>query len=98
MLNIERPYIQPLRGPAYTESPSLREALKLQIKELLDLGVIRKVHQNEEVEITKPVKVEWKNGKFRMVIDSRDLNTCMVPDRYPIPNIQISITQISQES
>ncbi|MBW0500128.1 hypothetical protein O181_039843 [Austropuccinia psidii MF-1] len=32
-----------------------------------------------------------------MVWDSRALNTYTVPDRYPIPRIQIALTQISQE-
>ncbi|MBW0516863.1 hypothetical protein O181_056578 [Austropuccinia psidii MF-1] len=96
ILNIERPYqpqrpYQPLlRGPAYSASFKSREALKIHIKEPLDLGVIRKVGHNEEVEITTPVIVAWHNGK------SRALNTYTVPDRYPIPKIQIALTQISQ--
>ncbi|MBW0532462.1 hypothetical protein O181_072177 [Austropuccinia psidii MF-1] len=96
-LNIEGPYPTLLRRPAYPENPKSREALEIHIKELLDLGVIRKVGHNEEVEITAPVIVAWHNGKSRMVGDFRALNTCTVPDRYPIPKIQISLTQISQE-
>ncbi|MBW0583547.1 hypothetical protein O181_123262, partial [Austropuccinia psidii MF-1] len=63
---------------------------------LLDLGVIRNVCHNEEVEITTPVIVAWHNGKSRMVGDFRALNTYTVQDRYPIPKIQIVLTQISQ--
>ncbi|MBW0520476.1 hypothetical protein O181_060191 [Austropuccinia psidii MF-1] len=96
ILNIERLYPPLLRRTAYPESPKSREALELYIKELLDLGVIRKVGHNEEVEITTPVIVAWHNGKYRMVGDFRALNTCTVPERYPIPKIQISLTQISQ--
>ncbi|MBW0521241.1 hypothetical protein O181_060956 [Austropuccinia psidii MF-1] len=98
ILNIERPYPPLLRGPAYPASPKSREALEIHIKELLDLGVIRKVGNNEEVEITTPVIVAWNNGKSRMVEDVRAfraLNTYTVPYRYPIPNIQIALTQIS---
>ncbi|MBW0545269.1 hypothetical protein O181_084984 [Austropuccinia psidii MF-1] len=96
ILHIERPY-QPLLGrPAYPESPKSREALEIHIKELLDLGVIRKLGHNEEVEITRPVIVAWHNGKSRMVGDLRALNTYIVPDRYTVPKIQISLTQISQ--
>ncbi|MBW0558084.1 hypothetical protein O181_097799 [Austropuccinia psidii MF-1] len=47
ILNIERPYPPLLRRPAYPESPNSREALQNHIKELLDLGVIRKVGHNE---------------------------------------------------
>ncbi|MBW0574252.1 hypothetical protein O181_113967 [Austropuccinia psidii MF-1] len=96
ILNIERPYPPLLRIPAYPASPRSREALEIHTKELLDLGVIRKVGDNEEVEITTPVIVAWHNGKSRMVGDFRALNTYTVPDRYPIPKIQIALTQISQ--
>ncbi|MBW0543690.1 hypothetical protein O181_083405, partial [Austropuccinia psidii MF-1] len=96
IVNIERPYPPLLRRPAYPESPKSREALEIHIKELLDLGVIRKVVHDEEVEITTPVIVAWHNGKSRMVGEFRDLNTYTVPDRYPIPKIQIALTQISQ--
>ncbi|MBW0568401.1 hypothetical protein O181_108116 [Austropuccinia psidii MF-1] len=95
ILNIERPYPTLLRGPAYPASPKSREALEIHVKELLDIGVIRKVVHNEEVEITTPVIVAWHNGKFRMVGDFRALNTYTVPDRYSIPKIQIYLTQIS---
>ncbi|MBW0543240.1 hypothetical protein O181_082955 [Austropuccinia psidii MF-1] len=96
ILNIERPYPPLLRRPAYPESPKSREALGIHINELLDLGVIRKVGNTEEVGITTPVMVEWHNGKSRMVGDTRALNTYSVPDRYEIPKIQISLTEISQ--
>ncbi|MBW0557367.1 hypothetical protein O181_097082 [Austropuccinia psidii MF-1] len=49
ILNIERPYPPLLRRPAYPASPQSREALEIHVKELLDLGVIRKVGHNEEV-------------------------------------------------
>ncbi|MBW0526898.1 hypothetical protein O181_066613 [Austropuccinia psidii MF-1] len=97
ILNIERPYPPVLRGPAYQANPKSRVDLEIHIKELLDLGVMRKVGNNEEVEITTPLLVAWHNGKSRMVGYFRALNTYTVPDRYPIPKIQIAPTQISQE-
>ncbi|MBW0587335.1 hypothetical protein O181_127050 [Austropuccinia psidii MF-1] len=51
MLNIERPNPPLLRRPAYPASPKSKEALEAHIKELLDLGVIRKARHNEEVKI-----------------------------------------------
>ncbi|MBW0557582.1 hypothetical protein O181_097297 [Austropuccinia psidii MF-1] len=96
ILNIERPYPPLLRRPAYPASPKSREALEIHIEELLDLGVMRKVGHNEEVEITTPRIVAWHNGKSRMVGDFRALETYTVPDRYPIPKIQTAFTQISQ--
>ncbi|MBW0560999.1 hypothetical protein O181_100714 [Austropuccinia psidii MF-1] len=96
ILDIERPYPPLLRRPACPESPKSREALEIHIEDLLDLGLIRKVGHNEEVEITKPVIVAWYNGKLQMVGDFRSLNTYTVPDRYPILKIQTDLTQISQ--
>ncbi|MBW0501624.1 hypothetical protein O181_041339 [Austropuccinia psidii MF-1] len=49
ILNIERTYPPLLRITSYPASPKSREALEIHIKELLDLGVIRKVGHNEEV-------------------------------------------------
>ncbi|MBW0510739.1 hypothetical protein O181_050454 [Austropuccinia psidii MF-1] len=74
ILNIERPYPPLLIRPAYPENLKSREALETNIKELLDLGVIRNVGHNEEVEITTPVIVAWHNGKSRMVGDFRAVN------------------------
>ncbi|MBW0473434.1 hypothetical protein O181_013149 [Austropuccinia psidii MF-1] len=96
ILNFERPYPPLLRRPAYPASPKSREALEIHIKELLNLGVIRKAGHNEEVEVTTTFIVAWHNGKSTMVGDFRALNTYTVPDRYPIPKIQISLTQLSQ--
>ncbi|MBW0559869.1 hypothetical protein O181_099584 [Austropuccinia psidii MF-1] len=95
-LNFERPYPPLLIRPAYPASPKSREALEIHITDLLDLVLIRKLGHNEVVEITTPVIVAWHNGKSKMVGDFRALNTYTVPDRYPIPKIQIAITQISQ--
>ncbi|MBW0546938.1 hypothetical protein O181_086653 [Austropuccinia psidii MF-1] len=97
ILNIERPYPPLLRRTAYPASPKSRKALEIHIKELLDLDVTRKAGHNEELEITKPVIVAWHNGKSRIFGDFRALNTYTVADRYPIPKIQVSLNQISQE-
>ncbi|MBW0506085.1 hypothetical protein O181_045800 [Austropuccinia psidii MF-1] len=92
-LNIERPYPPLLRRPAYPASPRAREALERHIQELIQLGVLRKVGHNEEFYVTTPVIIAWHNDKSRMARDSRALNTYMVPDRYPIPRIQETLTQ-----
>ncbi|MBW0471154.1 hypothetical protein O181_010869 [Austropuccinia psidii MF-1] len=95
-LNIQRPYPPLFRRHAYPASLESIEALEIHIKELVDLGVIRKVGNNEEVEIATPVIVAGNNGKSRMIGDFRALNTYTVPERYPIPQIQIALMQISQ--
>ncbi|MBW0536008.1 hypothetical protein O181_075723 [Austropuccinia psidii MF-1] len=62
----------------------------------MDLGVLRKVRHNEQVEVTTPVIIAWHNGKSRMVGDIRALNTYTIPDRYPITRIHETLTQLSQ--
>ncbi|MBW0578160.1 hypothetical protein O181_117875 [Austropuccinia psidii MF-1] len=62
----------------------------------MDLGVFRKVGHNEQVKVTTPVIITWHNGKSRMVGDIRDLNTHIIPDRYPITRIHETLTQLSE--
>ncbi|MBW0514800.1 hypothetical protein O181_054515 [Austropuccinia psidii MF-1] len=95
-LNIDRPYPPVLRRPAYPASPRAREALEKHIQELIQLSVLRIVGHNEEVEETTPVIIAWNNDKSRMVGYFRELNTYTVPDRYPIPRIQETLTQFSK--
>ncbi|MBW0462144.1 hypothetical protein O181_001859 [Austropuccinia psidii MF-1] len=95
-LNIDRPYPPVLRRPAYPDSPRAREALNKHIKELISFDVIRKVGHDEEVNAKTLVIISWNNDKSRIFGDFRALNTYTVPDRYPIPIIQETLTQLSQ--
>ncbi|MBW0477535.1 hypothetical protein O181_017250 [Austropuccinia psidii MF-1] len=95
-LNIDRPYPPVLRRPAYPASPRSREALEKHIQELIQLGVVRKVGHNEEVEVTTPVIISWHNDKSRMVGDLRARNNYTVPDRYPTARIQETLSQFSK--
>ncbi|MBW0534251.1 hypothetical protein O181_073966 [Austropuccinia psidii MF-1] len=97
MLNAERTYPPLLRRPAYLDSPRAREALETHINELMEMGVLRNVGHNEEVEVTTPVIITWNNDKSRMEGNFRALNTYTIPDRYPIPRINENLTQLSKE-
>ncbi|MBW0535823.1 hypothetical protein O181_075538 [Austropuccinia psidii MF-1] len=96
ILNVEKPYTPVWRRPAYPASPRAREALEVHIKELMDLGVLRKVGHNEQVEVTTPVIIALHHRKSRMVGELRALNTYTIPDRYAIPQIHETLTQLSQ--
>ncbi|MBW0588172.1 hypothetical protein O181_127887 [Austropuccinia psidii MF-1] len=96
MLNVERPYLPLLRRPAYPAIPRARESLESHIDELMKLGVLKNVGHNEEVEVTTPVIITWHNDKSRMVGDFGALNTYNIPDRYPIPRIHETLTQLSK--
>ncbi|MBW0576020.1 hypothetical protein O181_115735 [Austropuccinia psidii MF-1] len=63
----------------------------------MKLGVLKKVGHNEQVEVTTPVIITWHNDKSRMVGDFRAFNTYAIPDRYPIPRIHDTLTQLSKE-
>ncbi|MBW0517921.1 hypothetical protein O181_057636 [Austropuccinia psidii MF-1] len=95
ILNLEKSYPPLLRRPYYPASPRAREALEVHIEELKDLGVLGKVGNNEQVEVTTSFIITWHNGKSRMVGDFRDLNTYTIPHRYPIPRIHKTLTQLS---
>ncbi|MBW0530945.1 hypothetical protein O181_070660 [Austropuccinia psidii MF-1] len=95
-LNIDRPYPPVLRRQAYPASPRARKALGRHIQELIQLGVLRKVGHNEEVEVTTLVIIALQNNKSRMVGDFGALNTYRVPDRYPIARIQETLTKLSK--
>ncbi|MBW0481636.1 hypothetical protein O181_021351 [Austropuccinia psidii MF-1] len=95
-LNIDIPYPPVLRRPASPPSPRAREALEKHIQELIQLGVLRKVGHNEEFAVTTPVIIAWHNYKSRMVGDFRAWNTYKAPDRYQIPRIQQTLTQLSK--
>ncbi|MBW0531520.1 hypothetical protein O181_071235 [Austropuccinia psidii MF-1] len=62
-LNIDRPYPPVLRRPAYPASPRARKALEKHIQELIQLGLLRNIGHNEEVEVTTPVITAWYNDK-----------------------------------
>ncbi|MBW0487293.1 hypothetical protein O181_027008 [Austropuccinia psidii MF-1] len=63
ILNVEKTYPPLLRRPAYPASPRAREALEVHITKLMDLEVLRKVGNNQQVELTTPVITTWHNGK-----------------------------------
>ncbi|MBW0478134.1 hypothetical protein O181_017849 [Austropuccinia psidii MF-1] len=95
-LNIDRLYHPVLRRPAYPANPRAREALEKHIQELIQLDVLRKVGHNEEVGVTTSVIIAWNNDKSRMAGDFESLNTYTVPNRYPIPSLQETLTQLSK--
>ncbi|MBW0522411.1 hypothetical protein O181_062126 [Austropuccinia psidii MF-1] len=94
ILNVEKPYPPLLSRNSSPDCPRAREALEGHIKELMDLGVLRKVKHNEQVEVTTPVIITWHNGKLIIPGIFRALTTYTIPDRYPIPRINEKLTQL----
>ncbi|MBW0526204.1 hypothetical protein O181_065919 [Austropuccinia psidii MF-1] len=96
ILNVEKPYPPLSRRPTDPASQRAREALEVHIEELMDLEILKKVGNNEQVEVTTPVITTWHNGKPRRVGDFRARNTYTIPDRYSIPRIHETLKQLSQ--
>jgi len=81
---MKSPYPPLLRRHPYPSSPKSRAALEQQIKELIELKVVRKVGHNEPVDINTPVLIAWHTENSRMVGDFRALNNYTQADYYPI--------------
>ncbi|MBW0524770.1 hypothetical protein O181_064485 [Austropuccinia psidii MF-1] len=94
--NIDRPYPPVLRRPAYPTTPRARKSWEKYIQELIQLVVLRKVGHHEGGEVKTSVTIAWHNDKSRMVGDFRELNGYTAQDRYPIPIIQETLTQLSK--
>ncbi|MBW0544487.1 hypothetical protein O181_084202 [Austropuccinia psidii MF-1] len=95
-LDVERPYLPMLRRPLYPESLETRKEIEKHINELLEMDVIRKIGNNEIVEITTPVLITWRDGKSRLCGDFRALNNYTKPDRYPIPRIPHALEKLEK--
>ncbi|MBW0517072.1 hypothetical protein O181_056787 [Austropuccinia psidii MF-1] len=95
-LNIDIPYPQVLRRPAYPEISREREAFERHIKELIQHGLLQKVSPHKEVEVMTPVLIARHKDKSRIVGDLRELNTYTVPDRYINCIIQENLIQLSK--
>jgi len=65
--------------------PGMIEEIKQHLKQMLDIGVIRKSHSPYASNI---LPVRKKDGKLRFCIDYRDLNKRTIKDSYAIPRIE----------
>ncbi|MBW0551915.1 hypothetical protein O181_091630 [Austropuccinia psidii MF-1] len=61
----------------------------------MDLGVLREVGNNEQVEVTTPVIITWHNENSSIVGDFIAFNTYTIPDRYSIPRINETSKEMS---
>eukprot|EP00253_Pinus_taeda_P029424 PITA_29424 len=84
-LTIElKPGTQPIsKMPYRMTAPELQE-LQIQLKELLDVGLIRPSTSPWGAPV---IFVKKKDGSLRLCIDYRDLNRATVKNQYPMPRI-----------
>ncbi|MBW0527706.1 hypothetical protein O181_067421 [Austropuccinia psidii MF-1] len=95
-LDVERPYPPIVSRPPYPTSLETKKEIEKNFNDLLDMDFIRKIGQNEIVEITTPVLITWNDGKYRLFADIRSLNNYTRPDRYPIPRIPHALEKLAK--
>ncbi|MBW0476270.1 hypothetical protein O181_015985 [Austropuccinia psidii MF-1] len=95
-LDVERPYPAMLRRPPYAATLETLKEIEKHINELLQIAVIRKIGNNEKVEITSPVLITWHDGKHRWCGDFRALNNYTKADSYPKPRIPHALHKLAK--
>jgi hypothetical protein len=79
-----KPGTEPIaRTPYWMSTPELQE-LKMQLKELLDLGLIRPSVSPWGAPV---IFIRKKDGSWRLCIDYRQLNKATIKNHYPLPRI-----------
>jgi hypothetical protein len=79
---VEREGSEPPARRPYPVAPHHQPELDRQVKALFDAGIIRRSNSNYSAPVLFTPK---KDGKLRMVVDYRMLNTQTVRDRFPTP-------------
>lgn len=95
---IETKNDSPVYSRYYPYPMHLKDEVESQIQELLDNDIIRPSRSpyNSPVWIV-PKKADFSGKKkYRLVIDYRKLNDITIPDKYPIPNINEILPQLSK--
>ena len=84
------PTVQKLRPLPY----SVRDEVSAEIQRLLEAGIIERVETSEWV---SPIVVARKpvTGEIRLCVDLREVNKRVVPNRYPLPNIEDLFVELS---
>ncbi|MBW0475631.1 hypothetical protein O181_015346 [Austropuccinia psidii MF-1] len=95
-LDVETPYPPILGTPPYPASLETRKQIEKHINELLEMDNIRKIGNNEIVEINTPVLITCHYGKYRLCVDFRALNSYTKADRYPIPRIPHALDKLAK--
>eukprot|EP00731_Ephydatia_muelleri_P003022 Em0001g3022a len=88
---IETGSARPVRLPAYRIPHAYREAVRQEIEEMLEEGIVE--HSNSEWS-SPIVLVGKKDGSLRLCVDYRRLNSLSEADAYPMPRIDEMLDQL----
>lgn len=80
------PGSQPRRMPMYRWSPTVERVIDEEVERMRKLGVVEEC--SGPVEFLNPLlPIKKSNGKWRICLDSRRLNSCTKRDDFPFPNM-----------
>lgn len=83
----------PVKQRYYAVSPAVQKEINEEIDRMLTLGVI----EESQSSWSSPMAVVKKsNGKIRLCLDPRKVNTVTKPDAYPIPVVEGLISRLDQ--
>ena len=77
--------IKDLKQPPYNMSPRDRKAFDKIVDPLKNIGVVENVPLGKPSPASSPAFLVWRDGKERVVVDMRRVNTKMNCDAYPLP-------------
>ena len=84
-----KPDAKPIKQKPRRMEPEITSKVKEEVNRLLKAGFIRTTRYVEW--ISNIVPVMKKNGKLRVCIDFRDLNTATPKDEYPMPVVNLLV-------
>lgn len=87
-----------LKQKAYPLSRRDREAMDGILDPLREIGVVEDVPLGRPSPSSSPAFIVWRNGKPRVVIDLRRINTKLIKDAYPLPRQDDILTSLHGSS
>lgn len=81
----------PIKIAPYPMKAHLRAEAQRQVREMLDLGIIR---ESKSPWSSSIVMVPKKGGEYRQCVDFRRLNSVTKKDAYPSPNLERILSEI----
>jgi len=79
--------ILPSRSRYYRNTPRMKEEVRRQVQEQLDMGIISKA-QTAVVSNVLLVKRPHMPGRYRFVVDFREVNAVTVPEQLMMPDVK----------
>ena len=89
-----KPDVKPIKQKGRPMNPKMEEELRSQIDLWLSEGVIE---ESQSPWSSPLVPVRKKDGTTRYAVDYRMVNSCCIPDAYPLPRIGDTLDRLSQK-